>query len=271
MSKPVALVTGASRGIGAGIIVSMAKAGYDVALAARSVPEMEKVAAEAQKLGAKTVVIQYDAQDLASSEACVRKAASTFGRLDVLVNNAAWREIMSMRHITPELWDKTFRICITSPAFMARWAAEEMEKGGKGGCIFNVSSVMARRAAGIGPAYVACKGAMDSLTYELASLYGPSNIRVIGIAPGAIDTDMGMPERTEGADAKKHSIVDVALDMIMLGRQGLPPDIGELIAALSGPAGAYVTGTIITADGGLMHQHFPLSAKRWHFPKDYPS
>jgi len=267
----VALVTGASRGIGAGIVMSMAKAGYNIALAARSVPDMERVAAEAQKLGAKTVICPYDAEDMAASEAAVRKAAATLGRLDVLVNNGAWREILSMRHISLELWEKTIRICLTSPAFMARWAAEEMEKNGRGGCIFNVSSIMARQAAGICPAYVACKGAMDSLTYELASLYGPSNIRVIGIAPGAIDTDMGMPQKEDGPDAKKHSITDFAMGMIALQRQGLPPDIGELIAALAGPAGAYVTGTIITADGGWRHQHFPLPIKRFHFSKDFPS
>jgi 3-oxoacyl-[acyl-carrier protein] reductase len=266
----VALVTGASRGIGEGIVLSMAKAGYDVALAARSVPDMNKVAAEAQKLGAKTAVIQYDAADLASSEACVRQAATALGRLDVLVNNAAWREIGSMRHITPEGWDKTLRICITSPAFMARWAAEEMEKAGRGGCIFNVSSVMAVRTAGVSPAYCACKGAMDSLTYELASLYGPSNIRVIGIAPGAIDTEMGIPEKTEGPEAEQLSIIKFALDMIALQKQGRPNNIGALIAALAGEAGAYVTGTVITADGGWVHQHFPLPHKKFHFPKDYP-
>jgi NAD(P)-dependent dehydrogenase (short-subunit alcohol dehydrogenase family) len=272
MSKPVALVTGASRGIGEGIVFALAKAGYDVALAARSVPDLNKVAAEAQKLGAKTVVVPYDAEDLASSEACVRKAAAAFGRLDVLVNNAAWREIMSMRQITPAGWDKTLRICITSPAFMARWAAEEIEKGpkGRGGCIFNVSSVMAVRTAGVSPAYCACKGAMDSLTYELASLYGPSNIRVIGIAPGAIDTEMGIPEKTEGPEAERLSIVKFALDMIALQKQGVPANIGALIAALAGEAGAYVTGTVITADGGWVHQHFPLSHKQFHFPKDYP-
>ena len=106
-----------------------------------------------------------------------------------------------MREITLESWEKkTLRVCLTAPAFMARWAAEHMEPR-RSGVIINISSIMSWQAAGIAPAYIACKGAIDSLTYELASLYGPSGIRVVAINPGAIDTEMSRDYRDDSGQS----------------------------------------------------------------------
>jgi 3-oxoacyl-[acyl-carrier protein] reductase len=177
-----------------------------------------------------------------------------------LVNNAAWREIVSMRSISVESWERTVRVSLTAPAFMSRWAAETMQSQG-GGVIINISSMMSSQAAGFSPAYIACKGGLDSLTYELATLYGPAGIRVVAVNPGAIDTDMSRDIGGENTDANDE-MRRFSEDMIMLGRWGTPAEIARLIATLASDDCAYVTGTTITADGGWSRQHLPASLRQ---------
>ena len=193
MNTPkVALVTGASQGIGAATAVRFAKAGYRVALVARNREAMEQVAQQIRTDGGEALVAAADLSDLDAAKCALDKTVEHWGRLDVLVNNAAWREVVSMRKISLESWEKTLRVNLTAPAFLARWAAETMEKQ-QSGVIINISSIMSQRGTGQTPAYVASKGAIDALTYELASLYGPSGIRVLAINPGAVDKGVGNP------------------------------------------------------------------------------
>jgi 3-oxoacyl-[acyl-carrier protein] reductase len=148
---------------------------------------------------------------------------------------------------------------------MARWAAEDMELRSQG-VINNVSSIMAQQAAGIAPAYLASKGGMDTLTFELASLYGPSGVRVVGVQPGAIDTELS---RSLGKEATSDELRDFSEEMIMLRRWADPNEIAQLITFLASDAASYITGTLVVADGGWVHQHFPISLKRRQFPNDY--
>src|SRR5581483_4657180 len=112
---------------------------------------------------------------------------------------------------------------------LARWAAEHMEPR-RSGVIINISSIMSWQAAGIAPAYIACKGAIDSLTYELASLYGPSGIRVVAINPGAIDTEMSRDYRDDSGQSVTDEIRAFSEDMIMARRWGKPEEIARVIA-----------------------------------------
>jgi NAD(P)-dependent dehydrogenase (short-subunit alcohol dehydrogenase family) len=148
--KPVAIVTGASRGIGAETAVEFARRCYRVTLAARSDPALEEVAQRVRAAGGEALVQAGDLGDMAFAEAIVRNTAAQFGRIDALVNNAAWREILTLRQITLESWEKTLRVCLTAPAFMSRWAAEVMIPRKKG-VIINVSSVQSERASGFAP------------------------------------------------------------------------------------------------------------------------
>src|SRR5262245_53862786 len=118
----VALVTGASRGIGAAIARRMAASGYRVALVAKSREALVQVAAEVAAVGGAAIVIDGDLADLDFAKSAVDRTIGEFGRIDVLVNNAAARELASMRRISVESWENTLRICLTSPAFLARWA-----------------------------------------------------------------------------------------------------------------------------------------------------
>jgi 3-oxoacyl-[acyl-carrier protein] reductase len=212
------------------------------------------------------LVLAGDIADLSFCEDIVAKTVDHFGQVDVLVNNAAWREIISMRHITPESWDRTLRICLTAPAFLARWAATDMERR-KRGVIINVSSVMSHQAGGMCPAYVASKGALDALTYELASLYGPIGVRVVGIQPGAIDTEINK-DLTEN-DSTAEALRDFSEDMIALRRWGKPEEIAQTISFLVSDEASYITGANLLIDGGWQHQHLPLSLRKAMSPADY--
>lgn len=260
--QPVAIVTGASRGIGAATAAAFSDAGYRVALVATAASSLDSVAAS---LSSPALALAGDLERPEFVDSIVPHVVAEWGRVDVLVNNAAWRELASMRRISRSSWNRTLSVCLTAPAFLARAAAAEMERSGHG-VIVNVSSIMAEQAAGTAPAYIACKGALDALTYELASLYGPSGLRVVGIQPGAIDTEMS---RDVVAAEELDELRTFSEDMIMLGRWGRSEEIARFILFVASGAASYLTGVTIPVDGGWLRQHFPLSLKRTHFPDDF--
>lgn len=256
--QSVAIVTGASRGIGAATAIALAERRYHLTLVARDEKELERVGNQAISMGVDVLMLPGDLGDLNFVQSISQKTSQRWGQIDVLVNNAAWREITTMRDISLESWEKTLRVCLTAPAFLSRWAAEYMEQRGSG-VIINVSSIMAERAAGICPAYIACKGAINSLTFELASLYGPGGIRVVGISPGAIDTEMSRDLDKTLPPANDPTLKE---DMIMLRRWGKPEEVAKTIAWIASEDASYLTGTTVVLDGGLLHQHFPHSLRR---------
>ncbi|MAE62283.1 MAG: oxidoreductase [Planctomycetaceae bacterium] len=266
--RPVAFITGASRGIGAATALEFAARGYDLALLARSKGDLESVAAQAQQAGAQTQIHVVDLIDLDAAIAAVEATVARFNRLDALINNAAWREVGTMRRITLEIWEKTLRIMLTAPAFLARTAAVQMEKQ-KRGVIVNVTSVMGLRPAGISPAYPAAKAALDALTSELAQLYGPSGVRVVSILPGAIDTEMSQDyESADGADLTE-TLRKESDDKIALQRWGQPEEIAKSIAWLASDDASYMTAAHLMVDGGLTNFFMPYSIKKMMLPEDF--
>jgi NAD(P)-dependent dehydrogenase (short-subunit alcohol dehydrogenase family) len=184
IERPVAIVTGAARGIGAATARELAACGHRLVLV--DVLEAELTALTAELVAAGTEVLPM-AGDLADIEFCRSIVAQTFarfGRLDLLVNNAAWRKVESLRETSLADWDRTLRICLTAPAFLARFAAEVMQPQRRG-VIVNITSIRTRYNDGTAAAYVAAKGGLEALTRELAALYGPHGLRVVSLAPGA--------------------------------------------------------------------------------------
>lgn len=261
--QPVVLITGASRGIGAATAQAFSQAGYRMALVDIDGEGLDQIAAT---LATPNLALAGDLTDFAFTETIVSQTVARFGRIDVLVNNAAWRELGSMRGVSLESWDRTLRICLTAPAFLARWAAADMELR-KRGVILNVGSMMSLQAAGISPAYVASKGGLDALTFELASTYGSSGIRVVCIQPGAIDTELS---HNMANSQRPDELRDFSEDMIMLQRWGRPEEIAGTLVFLASDQAAYITGTTLTIDGGWQRQHFPLSLKQRNFASDSP-
>ena len=259
----VALVTGASAGIGVAVAEEFVARGYAVGIVGRNAERLDEVRRRLESSGGRVLAVAGDLGDLDFAQGFVRQVAARFGRLDVLVNNAAVRELATMRDITPAEWDRAIRLCLTVPAFLARWAAEEMETGG-GGVIVNVGSMMARQAHGVSPAYVSCKGAMESLTYDLAALYGPAGIRVVTVAPGAIDTAMSRVYDDSNGDVatSEDPVREFSESMTMLGRWGRTEEVARAIAWVASDEASYLTGTTLVLDGGWSRMHMPLEVTR---------
>lgn len=254
--RPVAIVTGASRGIGARAAVRLAEAGHDLCLVARGADGLAETAHSARAAGAQVIVEAADLADLGIAEHLASTCLHTFGRIDVLVNNAAWRELVTMRTIEPESWERTLRVCLTTPAFLARACARSMEHLGHG-VIINVSSVQSTHASGLAPAYVAAKGAIDALTADLATLYGPAGIRVVALRPGATETRMGSDYQTTTGSNLEPELRAFSEGMTPLGRWADADEIASIVAWLASDAASFISGTTITADGGWTRQLWP--------------
>ena len=264
--RPVALVTGAARGIGAATAIELARRGYRLALLDINRDQLQQTAAPLAGAGQQPLLLVGDLADLDFAHAAVEQVAQTFGRLDLLVNNAAWREVQTMRETDVPTWDRTLRICLTAPAFLAKWATEIMERQ-SAGVIVNVSSIRSSFNDGTAAAYVAAKGGLEALTYELAALYGPQGIRVVAVNPGAIDTQLSGDLAEAGV---MKSVVADCVDHTPLCRMGRPEEIARLIAWLADDEASFVSGTSITADGGLSHNHYGLALKRLMKPGQFP-
>ncbi len=267
--RPVAIVTGAARGIGRATAVEFARRGYRVALLDVLEKELAEAAAAVTAAGGEPLLQRVDLQDLVAAEKAVRETSARWGRIDVLVNNAAWRELLTMRQISLESWEKTLRISLTAPAFLSRWAAEVMEKQ-KRGVIINVSSVYSRRGAGISAAYVAAKGALDALTFELAALYGPAGVRVVAVNLGAVNTEMS----GDYSDASGKSLTETMKqwndDITPLQRWATPEEIAKMIALLASDDASFVTGTTVYVDGGMFSAGMmPHSLKKLMNPGEF--
>jgi len=219
--QPVVFITGASQGIGAATAKAFARQGYHTLLLARNARNLEAVADEVRRLGSQALVCAGDLGDLDFAKQSVDRCLDQWGRIDVLVNNATWRELTTMRQIGLESWEKTLRVGLTAPAFLAQWCAVPMEAAGRG-VILNISSIQSQFAPGVAPAYVASKGGLDALTYELSTLYGPVGIRVLSLNLGAVDTAGSADYRSDDGQDITAELRAASEDMIPLGRWAQP-------------------------------------------------
>lgn len=263
-SRPMALITGAAQGIGLAAAHNFAARGYDLALLdIQAEPLTEAAALVSRTAGGQSPRITVhpgDLSGLAFAESALKSAAAEHGRLDVLVNNAAWRELSTMRSITVDSWEKTLRVCLTAPAFLSRWAAEIMEQQGHG-VIVNVSSIRSLVPDGLAAAYSAAKGGLDNLTRDLAALYGRCGIRVVGVNPGAVDTALSRDYADAGGSSITADLRRSSEDAIPLGRWATAEEIAAAITWLASDEARYITGTSLIIDGGWTHNGTPHSLK----------
>lgn len=229
-----ALVTGASRGIGAAIAKALAAAGADVAITYSASPD--KAEAVVKDIGGKAFAIQADSADAKAVQDAVAQTAKTFGRFDILVNNAG----IVTAEDTLENIDKVLAVNTRAPYVAALAAAELMKDGGR---IITIGSCLGEnvRQPGI-TLYSMSKAAMTGMTRGLARDLGPRGITVNVVQPGPIDTDMN-PADGEAAASQ------VALTA--LGRYGRPREIADTVVFLASPAASYITGAQIGVDGGV--------------------
>ncbi len=239
----VALVTGASRGIGRACAVKLAECGYDVAVNYNSnEAKAAEVVAEIEKLSVKAAAFKADTADLKAVQGMFREVQKTFGQLDVLVNNAGVVDDAYLLMINEDSLSKSLDINIKGYFHCAQQAALKMmsKKSGKIINISSVSSVLAVEGQGV---YSATKGAVNSMTATLAKELAPRGISVNAVAPGFIATEMmdAIPE-----DKKQEY-----LKAIPMNKFGSAEDVANVVAQLCSEAFSYMTGQVIVLDGGL--------------------
>ena len=239
--RPLAMVTGASRGIGRASALALAEAGYNLFLIARKEAEKLKDTAErCRSLGARVETRCADIGDSAACEDSFTALDACPGSLKLLVANAGISKLGLLQDMTPDDWDAMLRTDLSSCFYLSRLAIPRMLRAGGGKLIF-ISSVWGSRGASCEVAYSAAKGGVNAFTKALAKELAPSNIQVNAIAPGAIDTDMNAWLTEE-----ERAVLE---EEIPAGRMGLPEEVASLVCRLA-EAPAYLTGNILTLSGG---------------------
>jgi NAD(P)-dependent dehydrogenase (short-subunit alcohol dehydrogenase family) len=233
----VALITGASKGIGRAMATSMAAAGAKVMLSSRKQDQLEKAAAA---IDGDTAVFAANAGDIAAGEACVQATIERFGGLDILVNNAATNPYYGpVLGVDQGRYDKTFEVNLRGPVFWSA-AAHRLAFAERPGVIINVASVGGLRAEGALGVYNLTKAALIHLTRQLAGEIGPT--RVVGIAPGLVTTDF--------ASVLVENFGERLAAELPLKRLGAPEDIANLATFLASDMASWITGETYVIDGG---------------------
>ncbi len=240
----VALVTGASRGLGRAMALALADAGADVALVARSKDALEETAAAVAGLGRRALALPADVTVEGEVEAAVARAVDAYGGVDVLVNNSGVATVKALVDMTPAEWRRVLETNLTG-AFNCCRAVGPGMIARRRGKVVNVASVLGARGLSGYAAYSASKGGLLALTRALAVEWARHNIQVNAIAPGWFVTSMN--ERAFGDP----SIRDRLLRDVPARRTGDPEELGGLVVYLASSASDYVTGQVVFVDGGL--------------------
>jgi 3-oxoacyl-[acyl-carrier protein] reductase len=238
----VAVVTGASRGIGRAIALRLAREGADLALIARSEQGLSAVASECRDLQRRVLAVPCNVAVAGEAQAAVERIVGELGRVDILVNNAGITRDNLLLRMSEEEWDEVLSVNLKSVFSLSKAVARPMLRS-RSGRIVNVTSVVGLIGNAGQANYAASKGGMIAFTFSLARELASRGITVNAVAPGFIDTDMtaAMPEEARKSFSEK----------IPLGRFGRPEDVAEVVVFLSGPSSSYITGEVIRVDGGL--------------------
>ncbi len=244
LAGKVALVTGASRGIGAAIAKRLAADGAQVVVNfSKSGDAANEVVADIKKSGGTAVAVQADVGDPKAIPGLFAEVKKAFGRLDILINNAAIMKRGFLPEVTAEVIDQHLGLNIRGYLLCAKQAAEMLPKGG---CIVNITSSISRMAYPGAVVYSATKGAIDVMTRVMAAELGPRGIRVNAVAPGSTKTDMNSAASGKTEDEAKQEI-----EVTALRRQGEPEDIADAVAFLCTNDARWVTGTWLDVSGGI--------------------
>jgi NAD(P)-dependent dehydrogenase (short-subunit alcohol dehydrogenase family) len=244
LSGKVAIVTGASRGLGQTFALALARAGADLVITSRNVDSLQKFQKEVEGLGRRAVALALDVRDEHSIRRMVTDAAGAYPRLDILVNNAGCNVRKTAVDVTWDDWNLILDTNLRGAFFVAQSVAREMIPHRRGR-IINIGSVTSVMGyAGLGP-YGASRGGVRQLTMSLAADWGPHGITVNCLAPGWFKTDQNkvMYEDPEW--------VSYLVERIPLGRPGRPEDLGGPVVFLASDASEYVTGQTLLVDGGI--------------------
>ena len=244
LAGKVAIVTGASRGLGAGMAIGLAEAGADLVVVASSA-RIHETASKITALGRKCVAVQTDLTDIKTVPAVIDAALKNFGKIDILINCAGIIRRAPAIEFSEKDWDDVMNVNLKTMFFMCQAAAKEMMKQGKGK-IVNIASLLSFQGGIIVPSYTASKSGVAGMTKALANEWAAHGINVNAIAPGYMATEMteALQKNAERAPA--------ILARIPQGRWGTPDDMKGAAVYLSSAASDYLQGHVLVVDGGWM-------------------
>lgn len=245
----VAIVTGGNSGIGATIVLELAKQGANIVIDYIVHPEAtEELEKQILALGDQAIGVDADVSKVADLQKLVDAAVKAFGRVDIMVNNAGVETRTSVLDTTEMQYDKVLSINLKSAFFGTQLAAKQMIKQGGGGRIINITSVHEDWPMPGNTAYCLSKGGIRMLTRTAGVELAPHNILVVGVGPGAVATPINQATMKDPSLMKR---LDAA---IPLGRMAKPQEIASVVAFLASDGASYITATTVFADGGMMHQ-----------------
>ncbi len=249
LKNKVAIITGARRGMGRTHALALSSMGAKVVVSDISQEECQVVVDEIAKSGGEAIAVKCDVSNKTEVDAMMAKAVETFGKIDIMVNNAGICQFKPFLDLTEEEWNKTIDINLKGYFLCGQAAAKEMAKQKSGGAIVNIASI-AMGQVGVGfPAishYCASKGGIVAMTEAMALELAPYNIRVNAIAPGAIDTPMASSVKDDP------KVLEGTLMRVPLKRMGKPEEISNAVVFLASDASSYMTGSVMVVDGGWL-------------------
>jgi 3-oxoacyl-[acyl-carrier protein] reductase len=243
LAGKTAVITGASKGIGAGIAKAFAKEGANIVVNyARAKDDAEKVSADIERSGGRSITVQADVSKQSDVDKLFAEAVKAFGKVDILVNNAGVYELAPIEQVTEASYRRQFDLNVLGTLLSTQAAIKSMNGGGS---IINLSSVVSLTPPPSGSVYSATKGAVDVITRSLAQELGPRKIRVNSLAPGLVDT-----EGTRAAGTSEGEFKSYALSRTPLGRVGEPEDVAKVAVFLASDDSAWITGEVLPVGGG---------------------
>jgi len=252
----IALVTGASRGIGRAIALELAEAGADLVINARGSAALDAVAAEVRARGRDVEAVPADVATEAGAPLVVERAVARFGRVDVLVNNAGKGSPKRLLDLTEEDWHASFELNFMSAVRLSLACVPLMRARG-GGRIVNISSRVGRQPDPYFAPYAAAKAALINFTKSLANAFSKDGVLANCVVPGLVRTEAVLEAARKSAEATGKTVEEVLAETlrarpIPAGRMGEPADVAGLVVFLASPRASWITGATFTVDGGIV-------------------